>query len=335
MLTPPDIATETICAWLRERYSLLIQQVMFLPLGADVNSAVYRIEAGDGRKYFLKLKRGEFVDLQVTLPAWLHARGLVAVMAPLASGSGDLWSTGHGYTWTLYPFFEGVSVYDAPFTDERWVSLGATLRSIHDAHPPPDIASRLPNDDYAPRYRDAVRAYDQRVDIEVWDDPIAARLAMFWLAQRETIRLVVARAEELAGELRQRAVPHVLCHGDFHGRNILLGANGALTIVDWDAAIFAPKERDTMFAGTLLSGEWDDTYEVARFYEGYSASGPDPVAEAYYRYERIATDIAEFADQIFGVVGSAENRDRSYHHFTGQFAPQQDFALAHRAYARL
>lgn len=335
MLTPPaDISTETIAAVLREHYDLSVRQAAFLPLGADLTAAAFRIIATNDEVYFLKLRRGAFNGLEVSLPAWLHG-DIAAVMAPLATETGALWFADHGYAWTLYPYFSGENAYHASLTDGHWRALGATLRRIHDAQPPADLAAQLPCDKIELRYCDAVRAYDEQLKTEREQDPLVARLATFWQDQQTEILLVVARAEELVGAVRQRVAPRVLCHGDFHGGNIILGANDTLTIVDWDAAIFAPKERDFVFVGAPLSGHWDDAREVALFFEGYGAPGFDPFADAYYRYERIVTDIALFTNEVLDQSGALADRERSLDFFTGQFTPEQDIALAHRAYARI
>jgi spectinomycin phosphotransferase len=336
MLTPPtDISAETIASVLRDHYEVSVRQSGFLPAGADLTAAAFRTIATDGEAYFLKLRRGAFNSLEVALPAWLHEQGIAAVMAPLATVAGALWFADHGYTWTLYPFFSGENAYHKPLTDGHWRTLGVTLRCIHDAQPPADLATQLPRDDSELRYCEAVRVYDERMETERWHDPLAARLAAFWQDQRAEILRVVARAEELVSAVRQRAEPQVLCHGDFHGGNIMLGANDTLTIVDWDAVIFTLKERDLMFVGAPLSGHWDDAREVALFFEGYGAGHYDLVADAYYRYERIVTDIALFTDEVFDQDGALADRERSLDFFTGQFAPEQDIALAHRAYARI
>src|SRR5262249_30930397 len=60
MLTPPALAADTIIGCLRDAYGLRICRVTFLPIGADVNTAIYRVEAEDGTLYFLKLRRGDF-----------------------------------------------------------------------------------------------------------------------------------------------------------------------------------------------------------------------------------------------------------------------------------
>jgi spectinomycin phosphotransferase len=42
MLEKPDLQDEKIGACLQDEYGLLAVQVAFLPLGADMNTAVYR-----------------------------------------------------------------------------------------------------------------------------------------------------------------------------------------------------------------------------------------------------------------------------------------------------
>src|SRR5258706_16192517 len=98
MLTPPDLSADTIIACVRDAYGLRICQATFLPIGADVNAAVYRLDAEDGAPYFLKLKRGDFDEVAVAVPAFLHAQGIREVMAPLATSAQRLWASGHGFT---------------------------------------------------------------------------------------------------------------------------------------------------------------------------------------------------------------------------------------------
>jgi spectinomycin phosphotransferase len=43
MLEEPDLPNEKIITCLQEEYGLTIFQVIFLPLGADLNTTVYRM----------------------------------------------------------------------------------------------------------------------------------------------------------------------------------------------------------------------------------------------------------------------------------------------------
>ncbi len=65
MLERPNITNEEIAACLQEAYGLEVARVAFLPLGADVNTAVFSVTTPSETDYFLKLRRGEFVETAV------------------------------------------------------------------------------------------------------------------------------------------------------------------------------------------------------------------------------------------------------------------------------
>lgn len=55
MLTKPDLKDEKIIECLKDAYGLNVATISFLPIGADFNTAVYRVTAHNGEDYFLKL----------------------------------------------------------------------------------------------------------------------------------------------------------------------------------------------------------------------------------------------------------------------------------------
>jgi spectinomycin phosphotransferase len=123
-----------------------------------------------------------------------------------------------------------------------------------------------------------------------------------------------------------------LCHSDVHAGNILIGANDAFYIVDWDNPILAPKERDLMFAGGgqgFLGHTAQE--EETLFYRGYGPARVDPVALSYYRYERIIQDIAVFCEQIFLTDEGGEDRERAFHYLKSNFQPNGTIEIARRA----
>jgi len=185
-------------------------------------------------------------------------------------------------------------------------------------------------------------AFDQQVAAGDYDhpadDPLARRLAAFWRTRRDEIRTLVERSEQLGQMLRQRtgaSDAFVLCHTDLHAGNVLLCADDELAIVDWDAPIFAPKERDLMFMGGGIGAIWDSVREEALFYQGYGATEIDPVALSYYRYERIVEDVAAYGEQIFEAQGSVEDREHGLLGTMGQFDPGRVVSIAHQTYERL
>jgi hypothetical protein len=58
MLEKPAIPDELILSRLQDEYHLHNAQLTFLPLGADLNTAVYRVVTDAKTAYFLKLRKG-------------------------------------------------------------------------------------------------------------------------------------------------------------------------------------------------------------------------------------------------------------------------------------
>ena len=333
MLSKPDISDDTITCYAMDRFGVRIVEAAFLPSG-DVNSAVYRITADDRARYLLKLRRADFDEVAVTVPAYLHSRGVLGVMATIATTANQLWIHAHGFYWMLYPFFEGKNGFEAPLSPAHWIALGETMRKVHTTSLPADLARRVPHESYSPHNRLIVKALDFQVERLLFDDPSTERLAAFWKTNRTEIRTVVERAEQLAKQMQNRSMEFVLCHSDLHAGNVLLGANDKLVIVDWDNPILAPKERDLMFVGGGIGDTWNDPREKEWFYTGYGPAEVDLVAICFYRYERIVADFAAYGEQIFGMKGTAEDRESGVRRFMNQFF-HNVIEIAHRSYSDL
>lgn len=333
MLTPPDLSPDTIREFLRAAWGLRARVATFLAIGADVNAFVFRVETEDGAAYFLKLRRGPFDGVTVEVPAFLHGQGIRAVMAPMPTHAGALWASGHGFEWLLYPFFEGHNGFGAPLSEAQWVALGASLHAVHAAALPPELARRVPVEDYSARWREITRDFDAQVEAgALAGESVAARLSALWREHRAIILGLVERSDALARLLAPRNMPRVLCHTDLHAGNVLLGAQGELAIVDWDAPLLAPKERDLMFIGGGIGGVWTEPEEALAFYRGYGPTDIDTLALAYYRIERIVVDIAEYGMQIFGAQGSIEDREQGLERLIGLFHPNPVLESANQTY---
>lgn len=333
MLTPPDLPREAVAQCLADAYGLRDIRIEFLPLGADVNSAAFRLDASDGTVYFLKLRRGDFDKPVVTAPAFLHhEKGIEAVMAPLPTTNRQLSVQAHGFDWALYPFFDGSNGFERALTDRQWAALGATLSAIHKAELPEVLSASIPKERYDHHWREGVRRYQRRFINGVKGDGIVERFLAFWEEHAEEIDTIVYRSEQLASILLERPPQLVLCHSDLHAGNVLVGNDDRLSIVDWDTLILAPKERDLMFIGGGVGHVWNQPREEALFYEGYGPGDLDLVALAYYRYERIVKDLLEYCDQMFDAAASTEDREEGLRQMKSQFLPDDVVAIAHRSY---
>ena len=329
MLEKPDFPEEKVIACLESEYGLQVKALDFLPLGADLNTAVFRVTGQDDRQFFLKLRRGDFFHAGAAVPGYLSELGIQQIIPPLTTQSGQLTSPLPPYTVILFPFVSGQHGFDKPLSSDQWVDFGAAVKRFHSAAFPSQITAGIPREDYSPRWCSLVRNGLKRVFQETFDDPLALELAAFLKNHAERTSTLIYRAEYLAGLLRGQPRECILCHGDMHAWNLLVVDQVTFYIVDWDTLIFAPKERDLMFIGAGFGGgAFSLEQEAALFYQGYGAVELDAIALAYYRYERIIEDIAVFCQQILSVSGSREDRAQSLDYFKSNYLPGGTIDLA-------
>jgi spectinomycin phosphotransferase len=169
----------------------------------------------------------------------------------------------------VYPFIEGQDGFIRTLTDEQWLTLGKTLKQVHEIDVPSSIQHRIRREAYSPKWREIVRSLYTSIESEPIGDEIALKLWAFMQENALAIHRLVNRAEQLAEVLQNQSPKFVLCHSDIHGGNVLMDGNNTIYIVDWDDPIMAPKERDLMFIGGGVANVWNKPHEEALFYKGY------------------------------------------------------------------
>jgi len=331
MLEKPAIPDAHIMACLEAEYGLQAAGLSFLTLGADVNTAVYRVAIEGDPGYFLKLRKGAFNEVAVLLPVFLLDQGIRSVITPLPNRAGDLWGSLDEYRLVLFPFIEGQDGYEVSLADDQWIQLGMALKLMHTIHVVASLAGLIPVESYSPRWREQVSSFQAQVELDTFADPTSARLAAFMRHKQREISHMVRRSAELGEELKRHPRHFVLCHGDLHPGNLHLTADGALYIVDWDDVIFAPQEHDLMFLGAGMGEKGPGDRETALFYQGYGDVEIDQSTLTYYRFERIVRDLVEFCKQVFLVDRGDEDREQAYSYFAGQFEPGREVEAAFRA----
>ena len=331
MLEKPDLADDKIIACVLDEYGLQAVHFEFLPLGADQNTAVYRLVTYNQAAYFVKLRRGNFEELSVTLPEFFHSQSILQIIAPLPTATGQLWADLEDFKVILYPFVEGHNGYEMPLTDDQWITFGKTLKSIHTTRVPPAILGRIQVETYPPQARMTVRRFLENIEDDSIIDPFASELISFLHLKCSEILDLVRRAEKLARMLQSRSPELIVCHSDLHAGNLLVDTDYNLYIVDWDNPILAPKERDLMFVGGGQFGAGrSPQQEQALFYQGYGPTQIDPIVMAYYRYERIVQDIADFCKQILMTNKGGDDREQSLRYLKSIFLPNNTLEIAYQ-----
>ncbi|MCC6804240.1 MAG: aminoglycoside phosphotransferase family protein [Anaerolineae bacterium] len=331
MLEKPDIADAEIAGSLNREYGLNAARVTFLPLGADRNTAVYRVVTDDA-DYFVKLRGGGFDEMTILIPKLLYDQGIRQVIAPIPTVSGQLWTPLGDFALTVSPFVEGRDAYEVDLSDDQWVEFGRALKAIHEAELPPIVTDRIRREDFSAEWRERVRRYLRLIEESHFGDPVAAAVAAFLHDRRELVERLVGRAEALGAARPRRSLPFILCHADIHAGNLHIDAGGQVYIVDWDTLILAPKERDLMYpGGGLFGGKRAPQDEESLFYRGYGAAQIDPDALLYYRFERIVEDIAAYCEQLLLTDAGGQDREIGMRQLMSQFQPGAVIDVAFRA----
>lgn len=319
MLEKHPLPDPIIIDCLHTNYGIEASALTFLPIGADVNASVYKVQAHDQTPYFIKLKQGHHHDISIEIIELLKRSGVQQIIPPIKTIHGKPTHPINNYTLIVYPFVEGCDGFNRNLTDDQWTTLGKALRQVHEVEVPPSIQHRIRKEAYSPKWREIVRSLYPRIDAEAGTDEIGLKLQTFMRKNMPAIRRLVDRAEELGEKLQSQSHKFVLCHSDIHAGNVLINGNDEFYIVDWDEPILASKERDLMFIGGGVGNVWNRPQEEIFFYQGYGKTEVDWTILAYYRHERIVEDIAVYGKELLLTMAKSKDRSEMYRHFIDMF----------------
>jgi spectinomycin phosphotransferase len=335
MPSQSNLKDEEIIICLRDVYGLSVASIKFLNIGADFNTSVYKVKTQSEDNYFLKLRSGEFLEASVSVPQYLADLGITEVILPLATKTGQLWSNIGAFKAILYPYVDGHNGLEAKLSKDQWTQFGAAIKKIHSADIPSSTTKDVPHEMFSSKWRETVKAFLGRIENEVFEDPVAVKMALFLKSKSREILKLVELAEKFAITIQKQPLEYILCHADIHGWNLIVDKQGALYIVDWDTLIFAPKERDLMFVG---AGIWESgltaTEEESLFYQGYNQPKINQDAIAYYRFERIIQDIGEYCEYIFLSDEGGDNRMQYFEYLKSNFLPGGTIERAYHSYEK-
>lgn len=334
VLKKPNIHDQEIITCLRNAYALESVSISFLPIGADFNTAVYRITA-KAHDYFLKLRTGKFLEASVLIPKYLADTGIKHVILPIATKEGQLWTNIHPFSVILYPYVEGGNGLEFCLSDDHWKQFGSIIKELHSADIPSSITKNVPREAFSSKERGVLKVFLARIKDEIFEDSVAIKTAAFLKSKTHELHQLIAQAENLSFSLQMQPLEYVLCHADIHGWNMIVDKKGAFYVIDWDTLIFAPKERDLMFIG---AGIWNSGrlpfVEKSLFYQGYGQTAINQDALCYYRFERIIQDIAEYCEHIFLSDEDTDERMQSFQYLLSNFLQNGTIQAAYQAYKK-
>lgn len=309
----PHLSDEEVGALLERHYRLGVSAVEFLPVGMD--GWAYRVEDAHGQAWFAKLRQAlQPGELPVT--AYLRERlGLEWLVAARPTPDGLLAAQVSDLHLVVYPFVAGESLMDRGLRSGDAQRIGRMLAELHGATGslPPDLRAMLPAESFRAHQETAARVL--QAALASWPPGSAeAALAEFIRDKTAPIERVLLGARALGARARSRGPAQVVCHADIHGANILTGADGRLSVIDWDGIMLAPPERDLVF--------WRNAPEWPEIAAAYGLAGePDGELIAYYGHEWVVQEVADFGENVFFLPLGEEQKADSLAEFRRLFEP--------------
>ncbi len=339
-ITPRKIAIkintndQEIISHIENHYILDKVSISGLSLGADLDTTVYRVTT-QNNVYFLKLRK-TFSEASIKVPQYLSERGIGGIVSPIKTRDGRLWSKYESCIAVLYPYVDGKNAVESKISPAQWGKIGAIIQQMHTLPISSDIKNGVPKETFTQQFRREVTKYLKSIEHKAFNNGIEKEMGHLLSAQQHEITNMINKAENLASQLKKEPIELVLCHADLHGWNILVEKRKNLYVIDWDTVQLAPKEKDLMFigAGIWNSGDTCDE-EEALFYKGYGPTVINNRALAYYRYERIIQDIAEYCHHIFSSDDTQEHKKQSLLYVKANFRPNGTVKRAHQAYKKI
>lgn len=321
---------------LQQSYGITASVIVPRAVGADANASVFRIDARGGQ-WWLKCRSYQVDPAVWESLHWLRGTlGIEEIVAPWPALTGGASVQRWGQQFTLFPYVEGLSGFEAALSRAQWRRLGEVLRRLHEARLPTHLQQALPTLRLETEALQTVGGWLLQPQAPA-ADRLGAAFQAIWEQQRPRIAALHRCAGALYSTLQHDTPPLHPCHTDLHAGNLLMAPDGGLHLIDWDGLSLAPRERDLMFPGAAVGGRWGREHPLG-FEEGYGSDLGDPGWIAWYRHWRILQDLLEFQQVLLGpdAAGRSPQLRRQSLHFLGeQFAPGNVFDAAERSYRAL
>jgi spectinomycin phosphotransferase len=284
LITELEIAHEELVQWVGLIYQLEVQSLTFLPLGEC--SWCYQLTDSSGQTYLLKVARAGNCETPPmndqtirTLQALYYEFGINQMTPPpLRGATGQYVNALKSHTAVLLKYIEGTPANQVGLNEAQQRQLGALLARIHRSklHLRERPMAETFGEGLLPNLR---RILGEAATPTRHYAPFHLRFLGILNAVRPRLELQLGEFARLQQALSEDVGLHadfVVCHGDPSAGNILLTPDENLVLIDWDAPLFAPRERDLVYvmdqplvmeAYQKIVGEVLLRPEIVRFYQ--------------------------------------------------------------------
>lgn len=329
-MPPRNDVQPQLTDWLQSDFGVRIVALEPVVGGLDPAAAVWSATDDDDTTWAVKWTRRDN-RFGLLLAAGLTRDGVTGVPEQLTTVSGLPWSERADGRLSVSRWVIGREAFETGLDPDEWQALGRLLRRVH-AEPPstvpgvgafPGVDIDVDIDAAAAAARRGIRRAGERLRrrltriddavalIEAGEgpsDPAVSRLVCEWPEIRRRIDDLRRAARSLKSARRPSG--RVSCHGDPHLGNVLVDADGQPWLIDFDDAVFAPREVDLMLIelGVLFALPVSDLDREA-FHRGYGDETLDQDRIVRFGCIRAVEDLANAALELLAGHPGSDTAD--------------------------
>lgn len=323
---PPNLTDEQIVTALKDDWHLAPVQVSYADLGRG--SFNWTATDADGRRWFIKVnpqtQEPEFFDRTYKTAAELHEAGLDFVHAAIPTPHGDLRRPiAGGYLMSVFAYIDG---RNRTHDQADRVRLAEALGRLHAHTPIPQVAFRLTLGYRIPQFREQLA----RKTSTPWDTgPFGDPARSLFRAARPGLERLLETYDRWAARYENDDEPMVMTHGEPHTGNTMVTATGEVRLIDCDAMMAGPRERDLRL---LLDASHDgplgldNTAVIAAYRRGTgSAVAPRRYVMDMLRAEWHLGEIGAYLANLSEPHGVDRDTVADWRAFTGYVPAEQNW----------
>lgn len=262
-----------------------------------------------GSSWFVKAYRrgadSSFFQATQESTAALGESGLSCVLAPMRSlGGAALAAVSPEWELAVFPFVTG---RNADFLSPDRELVASALGSLHAFRPVPSSALRWEPGWQQPELRTRLSSGLS----DSWPGPYGERARRLLARCRPGIEALLGLSDRVVARLSSSDEPWVMTHGEPHGGNSMIDSStGAAVLIDCDAVMVAPRERDLrllLHASHKGPRGLDNTAVMAAYQRVVGPVSPREWVIDLFRAEWHLLEIARYAEQF--AASHAESAD--------------------------
>ena len=265
------------------------------PVQPGWSALAYRVEVDD-KHYFLKVYDKtrytsqvwiEGIDQYMPTLLWLGKYSVLQGRVPhvILTTCGNYKYENDTRVYILFDWIDGTTPRDEPLTKPQLACLAQIIAELHSFNEQIPTSASVVRESYDIPFYESLMLRVQNADANI---------------PGEYLQMIIEklhRLVEMASSLTALNLPHVLCHNDIHGWNVITQGD-KLVLLDWEGLRFAPPEADLfMFKYERYWGRrWDEFVKVYR--NVHPRLEINETAMRFFQLRRRLNDVDEFINNI-------------------------------------